>query len=90
MLLTRYHNIDFVLSLDLPQFVELLTKAYEKRDEEKMFKMWLTVYPTMTQENFMSFEDYKVALKRPIDTRSAAQIVEDTKKLHAKTEWVVS
>lgn len=82
--------MDFILSLELPQFFDLLVKAYENRERDKAFQMWLVLYQNMTKENFMSFEDYYQSLKKPVDNRTAAQIVEDTKKLHANTEWVVS
>ena len=78
------------MNLDLPQFAELLVKAYEAREKDKAFQLWLVRYRHMTKENFISFEDFYLSLKQPVDKRSAAEIVEDTKKLHAKTEWVVS
>lgn len=82
--------MDFILSLELPQFFDLLVKAYEAREKDQAFQMWLVRYRHMTKENFISFEDFYLSLKKPVDNRTAAQIVEDTKKLHANTEWVVS
>lgn len=82
--------MDFILSLELPQFFDLLVKAYEAREKDQAFQMWLVRYRHMTTENFISFEDFYLSLKKPVDNRTAAQIVEDTKKLHANTEWVVS
>lgn len=38
---------------------ELILKCYEQSAENSLWQMWLTIYPNMTEENFISFAEYK-------------------------------
>ncbi|WP_346877550.1 hypothetical protein [Clostridium sp. UBA5712] len=59
LLLKRYSNIDYILNLKFEEGYELISKAYEKDAEEKLWQQWLVDYRLMDQETFISFEEYK-------------------------------
>lgn len=59
LLLKRYSNIDYILNLQFEEGYELISKAYEKDAEEKLWQQWLVDYRLMDQETFISFEEYK-------------------------------
>lgn len=48
-----------VLDLDIETGAELIQEAYKKQLDKKLWDMWLTKYPWMDEENYMSFEDFK-------------------------------
>ena len=45
--------------------IRLINKAYEKDFDNKAFSMWLTLYPNMDKNTFVSFGDYKSKLIIP-------------------------
>lgn len=58
--------MEYILSLDLFEFILLLNKAFEKvnKEEEKrieslLWQKWIIEWQTMTKENFVNFDDYK-------------------------------
>ena len=84
LLLKRYSNFDYILNLYYKDGFEFIVKAFEKENEDKLFKQWLVDYSRMNEDNFMSFEDYK---KRPTKTKppeeklSKEQIEEKVKEI---------
>lgn len=63
LLLKRYSNIDYILRLDFEEGNKLIEKAKEKEIDKKLWDRWLIDYRHMrTNEQFISFEDYKERL----------------------------
>ena len=65
LLLRKYHNIDYILSMEVENGVAFIQKAFEKEDEEKMWARYLVDYRNMNAENFMTFNHYKEMLTTP-------------------------
>lgn len=59
LLLRRYSNIDYILNKNYDDGFELMKIAHEKDIEDKLWQQWLTKYPYMTEEDFVSFEEFK-------------------------------
>lgn len=59
LLLKRYSNIEYILNLSFEEGCELISKAYEKEAEGRLWEQWLVDYRLMDKETFMSFEEYK-------------------------------
>jgi hypothetical protein len=55
--------------------VKLLIEALKKERENDAWDMWLTLYPRMNKENFMSFEDFKKEV-----IKSAVRVSNKTKE----------
>lgn len=76
MLLHRYHNIDYILQLDADTGCGLITKAQEQERDDRIFQQWVVQLPLMSQDNFVSFADYKDKVTGAnIDRRSTAEIL---------------
>jgi hypothetical protein len=63
MLSQRYHDLSFIMNLPLGDGIELIYNAFEKNAEEKLYSRWLVDYGRMTDETFVSFEEYKNSFK---------------------------
>ena len=50
MILSHYNNIDFVLSLEINDFIDLVAKAQEKEAEQHAWQAWVTWYPHMEKK----------------------------------------
>jgi len=59
LLLTKYSNIQYILDLPFLYGVKFIRKAIKEHREKKMWEMWLSLYPHMTEKTYISFEDYK-------------------------------
>ena len=71
------------MSLDVDEFVRLINKSLEKREERKAWEMWLTLYPNMTKENFMPFSEFFRMQKEPISKRPKEDILEEVERIRA-------
>lgn len=83
LLLKRYSNIDYILNLQFEEGYELISKAYEKDAEEKLWQQWLVDYRLMDQETFISFEEYKSKSRgssNSIDEKLTKEQIEDKVK----------
>lgn len=78
MLLHRYHNIEYILQLDVQTGLSLILKAMEKSRDERIFQQWVAQLPWMDRDNFVSFADYRDRVTGAnIDRRSVAEIMAD-------------
>lgn len=77
MLLHRYGNIDYVMSLEFENGLEIVTKAMEKERDERIFQQWVVQLPAMAMtDKVMSFEDYRDRVTGAnIDRRSTRDIL---------------
>ena len=64
LLLSRYGDMNYIMNLDINDFLGLVDKAIEKERDKNFFAVWKELVPTMTKETFVSFEDYKSQLLR--------------------------
>ena len=49
----------------LKTITQLLGDAYKKDFEDRLWQQWLSVYPNMSKENFISFQDFKKGTLKP-------------------------
>lgn len=57
MLLTRYNMTDFN-KLPLKLGIKLINKGFYEKYKRENWEIWLAKYPTMTKDNFISFDDF--------------------------------
>lgn len=86
LLLSRYSNVEFVLNLPCGDFIKQILKAREKDNEEKDYKMWLSLLPNMGKENYISFDEFRNLGKKKqaneIRTnKSDEEIIQDVEKI---------
>jgi hypothetical protein len=81
--------MSFVMSLDIDDFIQLVSKALLKREEQKAWSMWLMKYPHMDEQSFIPFSQFFKAQKQEnISQRPAEDILKEAdeirKKIHSK------
>lgn len=58
--------------------VRMIKKAYEKREEQLAFQMYLAVYPNMTEETFQTFGEFYQPLNNKRNQHEPSQPKEPT------------
>ena len=59
LLLRRYNNIEYIMRKEIEDGYDFIKVAYEADKEEKIWQLWANLYPNMTKENYISFEEFK-------------------------------
>lgn len=59
MLLHRYTSIDYIMRMPYEIGIRQINKAIEEENDSRLWEVWLTVYPNMSEKNFLSFEEFK-------------------------------
>ena len=77
MLLHRYHNIDYVLSLDIETGLQLILKAREKERDERIFQQWVAQLPVMALgDSVIGFGEYRDRVTGAnVDLRPTSEIL---------------
>ena len=71
------------MSLEIDDFISLIAKSFEKKEERKSWEMWLTLYPNMTKENFMPFSEFFNMQKQKISKRPKEDILDEVERIRA-------
>lgn len=85
LLLHRYGNLEYIMQLDIETALKVIEKAREKEKENRYFLQWVVQLPNMTDETFLSFNDYvnrvtgKNIDKRPV--YECMKEIEEIKKM---------
>lgn len=62
--------------MNIKKLTLLLSKAYEKEQENSLWEMWKLQFPNMHKETFISFEDYKTKLMSKKHTEISYEDIE--------------
>lgn len=87
-MLHRYHNIEYILQLDVTAGLELIAKAMEKEREDRIFQQWVVQLPVMAYSGkSVSFADYKDRVTGAnIDRRSTAELMKELDEVEAELQ----
>lgn len=80
MLLSRYGDMQYILSLSVKRAAKLYNKAVEEKKRDKAYQWWLARYPTYTKETYETFDEFYELLYPPkveYDTRSKDEIMNE-------------
>lgn len=78
LLLHRYSNIEYVYRQPLHRAVKLVLTAIEEERKVMLYQQWLMMLTKMTEENFMSFDEfYEKAKPKQIDMRPKEEIMDE-------------
>jgi len=80
--------MDHINKLPAKLGVKLIYKAIEKREEEKSWQMWLTMYPYMNLGHlkFMPFSEFHSKQIQPISHRPAEEILKEVYEIRKELE----
>ncbi|CAM4186444.1 hypothetical protein L1N85_11425 [Paenibacillus alkaliterrae] len=80
--------------MPVPSALKMVEKATEKREEQKLWDLWLALYPDMIIPRpmakgpalkFESFERFSSRLKAPtVSARSAEEILAEAEEIHRR------
>jgi hypothetical protein len=70
--------------MPLTDGIELINKAFDKREKEKAWQMWLMRYQHMSKKNFVPFSQFMKKAIRPTNNDSS----EPTEDLIAMAEKI--
>lgn len=80
LLLSRYSNIDYVMNMDMIDGVDLINKAMEEKEEQRIWSVWLARLSNMDKKNYVSFEQYKRKIMNPKITNPTITVEEQIKE----------
>jgi hypothetical protein len=65
------------MNLNIDMGMELIYKAVEERDRQKVWEIWLINYQNMDNETFIPFDEFYAKFKQPqiISTKSTEDII---------------
>ena len=85
----RYNNMEFILTFDFDEVIEMYLKAKKENAEEKLWQIWLVNYNKMNKDNFTSFDDYKKESMKPVlknvDVEEVLKDAEEIKRFDQST-----
>jgi len=84
LLLHRYSDMDYILSLEFNDFLQLVIKAFKEREKERFWQTWLTLYPNMDQKNFIPFSQFYQDQTEPINNRPKEEMLSEADKIRKK------
>lgn len=87
LILRRYNNIEYILSMEVYDFLIFLEKALKKEEEERIRLQWISMLPYMSMKSleYISFEQYyEQCTGGNIDLRPAEEIMEDIREAHRR------
>lgn len=58
LLLNRYGNIEYLMNLDFSDGRDIMFKAVEKDREDRIWQLWVQLYPHMDKDNFKPFDEF--------------------------------
>lgn len=87
-MLHRYHNIEYILQLDIDIGIALIDTALEKNRDERLFQQWVAQLPVMAiTGQVVSFSVYKDrATGANIDRRPTAEIINEIDEVERELE----
>ena len=67
-LLHSLYPFDYIRRQRPKRLVGFIMHAHKKQDKDQAWQMWLSKYPQMTKESFMSFNDFYKKMTAPVKT----------------------
>jgi hypothetical protein len=65
----------FIMTLDVQTVLGLLHQAFQKREEERAYQLYASVYPHFTKNTFKKFSEFYQGQTQPVSTRSSEDIL---------------
>lgn len=62
----------------------LVEKAFEEEDKRDLWEMWLSQYPWMNKENFVSFNDFYIRVTNPMSETPTEDIIDMVENIRKK------
>ena len=77
-----------MLELDFEIGMELLGEAYRTYRDERFWQLYVSVFPTMTEETFQTFEEFKkYQTAPPAERHTKEQILDKVSGIINNIKW---
>lgn len=87
LLLHRYGNLEYIMNAEIETAEKIINKAREKEKENRLFLQWVVQLPSMTKENYLSFDSYVDRVTgRNIDMRPDYECMAEIEEIKKKFE----
>lgn len=78
-------NYNSILDMEIEDGLSMITKAVNKRDDERLWLLWTNVYTSFTDENYIPFHEFKDRIMKPkqenVKKKTDAEILKDTENI---------
>ena len=74
------------MDMDIETGIEMIKKAYDEDDKRKTWELYLVRYPYMTEDTFMTFEEFYHVLHIP--PKTSKDILCEVEKMLSDISWV--
>ena len=82
LLLHRYGNLEYIMKSDIEVSEKIILKAMEKERENRLFLQWVVQLPNMTDETYISFDNYVDRVTgRNIDRRPVSECMQEIEEI---------
>jgi hypothetical protein len=86
LLLFYYHDINYILNLNLEEGIFFINKAWEKNEERKAWDMWIARYVWMDKDNFIPFSEFYSIQTTPTINKSKNEILSMADEIEKKAQ----
>jgi ASC-1-like (ASCH) protein len=76
--------------MDIEDGIQMINQIYEKQREDRHFTLYATQYPHMSEENYITFEEFYKPHKQDdlvVESKSSEEILADVRELMNSHEW---
>lgn len=75
--------------MDIEEGIELINHIYEKKREDKAYQLYSSLYPNMTKETYITFEEFYKPQKQDevVEAKTADEILNNVKELMSSHSW---
>ena len=76
--------MSFIMSLDIETVIGLIQKAFQKKEEDKAFQLYASIYPHFDKNNFKKWSEFYKVQTEPISRKSSEEILSSAEKILKK------
>lgn len=74
------YDVTHLMTMPLKFATDCLKNAAEKQNERRVWEQWLTIYPNMDKESYVSFSDFLEESKQQVDRRNTNDLLAEISK----------
>jgi hypothetical protein len=82
-ILSKSFDINHIMTMPFDFVIRAIKHAVERQNEQRSWEQWLTVYPHMTKENFVPFNEFYEMSKGEVDQRSTHDLLSELEGIAA-------
>lgn len=78
----------YILSMDVGNGIAFIQKAFEKELEERMWSRYLVDYQHMTEESFLTFDEYRDMLN--VKPKTKKTLKQEKKEIETRVDQIIN